>query len=296
MLIPRPELLVDPDWLAERLGNPGIRVFDCNLTRIPQPSGPSLWKSGEHAWRQSHIPGAGYLHMIDDLTDHDHPLPFMLPEPSIVEAVMSRFGVADDTTVVLYGLADEWVVHRIWWVLKASNVSDVRVLDGGFKRWLSEKRPVESGQPSFIRTNYVCAPRKEYIANRNEVSASLEDRSVCAINALSADLFRGEGDQVFGRRGHIPYSKNIPANSLIHKETACFRPLEEIQAIFAGHDLESFRKIIPYCGGGIAASTLFFALKYAGFDNVALYDGSLFDWTSDPNAPMMTGDSEIEKA
>lgn len=287
---PNTELLVDPSWLEARLDDPMVRVFDCTLTRVPQPSGASLWQNGRTAWEREHIPGACYLHMVEDLSAPKGTVPYGLPDPDTVAGLLSSFGVNANATVVLYGNGGQSVVHRVWWVLTASGVGDVRVLDGGWQRWRAEGRPIESGATKLPQktAEYPCHPRPDLMVERDEVAHSLDDPDTCLIHSLSAEQFTGIGGQVYRRAGRIPGSINIPASSLLDPETACFRPVDELRATFAAAGVDRAGTIIPYCGGGIAATTVFLGLTIAGYDNVRLYDGSLLDWTADPSAPMVT--------
>lgn len=284
------ELLVDPAWLELRLGNPTVRVFDCTLTRVPQPSGASLWQSGREAWEREHIPGASYLHMVDDLSAPKGTVPYGLPGPDAVAGLLASFDVSADATIVLYGDGGQSVVHRVWWVLTASGVGDVRVLDGGWQRWRAEGRPVESDTPNLPPTtaSYPLRSRPEMKVDRSEVMTALGDPGMVLVHSLSAEQFAGTGGQVYRRAGRIPGSINIPASSLLEPGTACFRPVDELRTTFAAAGVDRAGTIVPYCGGGIAATTVFLGLTIAGFDNVRLYDGSLLDWTADPNAPMVT--------
>lgn len=291
---PKTELLVDPAWLESRLGNPTVRIFDCTLTRVPQPSGASLWQNGREAWEAEHIPGAFYLHMVEDLSAPEGTVPYGLPDAGAVARLLSSFGVTADATIILYGNGGQSVVHRVWWVLTASGVGDVRVLDGGWQRWRAEKRPIESGIPNLLPTTaeFPCRPRADLKVERDDVIYSLDDPETCLVHALSAEQFAGIGGQVYRRPGRIPGSINIPAGSLLDPDTACFRPLDELRAKFAAAGVDRAGTIVPYCGGGIAATTVFLGLKIAGYENVRLYDGSLLDWTADPNAPMVTDADE----
>jgi thiosulfate/3-mercaptopyruvate sulfurtransferase len=287
---PRPELLVDPEWLEARLGNPRVRVFDCTLTRIPQPSGASRWMSGRDAWEESRIPGAAYLHMVEDVSAPHGSVPYGLPRPDAVARLLSSFGVLDDATLVLYGNGSQSVVHRVWWVLTASGVADVRVLDGGWQRWRAEDRPVESGTPALppATERVSCRPLAGMAVEREDVVRALGNPAICLVHSLSAAQFAGTGGQVYRRPGRIPGSVNIPAKSLLDPDTARFRPVDELRVICASAGIDRAETIIPYCGGGIAATTVFLGLTIAGYDNVRLYDGSLLDWTADPRAPMAT--------
>lgn len=290
MLKPKPELLVDPLWLEANLENPKIRVFDCTLTRVPQPDGASLWKGGRAAWETAHIPGALYLHMVDDLSAPTGTVPYGLPSPETVGELLSSLGVDGHATIVLYGAGSQSVVHRIWWVLTASGWPDVRVLDGGWQRWRGGNRPVESGSPTFAPTSRkpLLKPRPEIRIERDAVASALRDSANVLVHSLSAAQFAGSGGQVYGRPGRIPGSVNIPAAALLDPQTGRFQPVDVMQTMFSAAGLEQARTIIPYCGGGIAATTVFLGLAVAGYENLRLYDGSLLDWTADPRAPMVT--------
>lgn len=285
---PRLDLLIDPTWLAACLDDPRVRIFDCSVNRLPQPTGPSLWESRRNAWKARHIPGAGYIHMAEDLCDPAAPFPFTLPAPDAVAALLSSFGVPQEATIVLYGSGYVPAIHRVWWVLRASGTTDVRILDASLEQWIASGHPVRSGEEKFEPTSHVCM-QSPIVVCRQEVVASLGDSTTCLINALSRELFEGSGNQMFGRRGRIPGSLNTPAELLLDSDTGQLRPSDELRRLMPVEVLERCRKIIPYCGGGLAASTVFFALAVLGYDNVALYDGSLFDWSSDPALPMATG-------
>lgn len=293
---PKTELLVDPAWLEARLDDANLRIFDCTLTRVPQPNGASLWKSGREAWEESHIPGALHLHMVEDLSAPRGTVPYGLPEPDAVAGLLSSLGVDADATIILYGSGGQSVVHRIWWVLTASGVADVRVLDGGWQRWRAEERPVESGFPAPFPTSERAPlrPQPDMKIERDDVMRALDDPNTLLVHSLSAEQFAGTGGQVYRRAGRIPGSINIPASTLLDPATACFLPVHDLRATFADAGIDRAETVIPYCGGGIAATTVFLGLAIAGYDNVRLYDGSLLDWTARPDAPMVTGADGID--
>lgn len=288
MAQPKPELLVDPDWLQANLGDAKIRIFDCSMVRVPQPSGASIWESGMEKSRRSHIPGAGFLNMVEELSAPSGSVPYGLPKPEAVAGLLSSHGVASDATLVLYGDGGQSVVHRVWWVLSASGVADVRILDGGWKRWRDENRPVESGEPEFPTTDFVAVPKPEILIERDSVAEIVGDPFICLIHSLTFEQFCGTGGQVYGRPGRIPGSVSVPAASLIDPDTMRFHPLEKLAEIFSSVGVDEADTIISYCGGGIAACTIFFALSLLGYNNVRLYDGSLIDWGADPALPMIT--------
>ncbi len=269
--------------------DPTLRVFDCTLTRIAQPSGASLWQSGREGWGKSDIPGAGYLHMVDDFCDATAPVPLTLAGAADVASVLSGFGVTADSTIVLYGAGSFSVIHRVWWVLAVSGARDVHILDGGWQCWIEERRPVETGIPEFSPSSFDGVVQDTMLVTGDDVAGMVGDAATCLIHSLSHEQFLGTGGQVYGRAGRIPGSVNVPAQELIDPKTGCFRTVGELTGIFARAGLDGARVIVPYCGGGIAASTVFFALKLLGYENVSLYDNSLLGWARDPAAPMVAG-------
>ena len=286
---PNPDLLVEPEWLEARLGDPSVRIVDCRITRVPQPSGASLWKSGREDWQEASIPGAHYVHMVEDLCDGNAALPLSLASQETVAALLERIGVSDGTTIVVYGYGGEPMVHRVWWTFKISGATDVRVLDGGFNRWAAQGRPCQPGTESIESGTFSGWRSDKLVADADEVAAGLGDPSTCLIHALTEEQFFGTGGQVYGRPGRIAGSINVPAATLINPQTGRLRPMEDLATIFAAAGLEEPQVIVPYCGGGIAASTVFFALQLLGYDNVRLYDGSLLEWGGDASRPMETG-------
>jgi len=233
--------------------------------------------------------------MVEDLSAPKGTVPYGVPDPDAVAALLSSFGVSDDTTIVLYGNGGQSVVHRVWWVLTTSGLDDVRVLDGGWQRWRREGRPEERGavSPPPTPATISLRSRPDRAVEREDVSRMLGNPDICLIHALSPEQFAGTGGQVYGRPGRIPGSINIPAQSLLDEKTSCFRPIDKLAAIFSTAGVERADAVVPYCGGGIAATTVFLGLTIAGYDNVRLYDGSLLDWAADPDAPMVTDADDV---
>jgi thiosulfate/3-mercaptopyruvate sulfurtransferase len=283
---PKPHLLVDPAWLEAHLNDPGIRIIDCTVKLVPQPVGPSRVESGRAKWEAGHIPGAAYLHMTEDLSAPRGNMPYNLPSPEHMTAVLSKIGVNQDTTVVLYGTTYPPAITRAWWVLRASGVKDVRVLDGGWHRWLSEGRPTTTDVPSFAAGSFIAQPMPELVADRDAVKAAMADSSALVVNALSPDQFRGAGGSHYGRPGRIPGSVNLPTMNLIDPETRRYRSFEELEQMFTAQGVFARERVIAYCGGGIAASSTVFVLEMLGHPSPALYDQSLLEWANDPDLPM----------
>jgi len=283
----RPELIVTPAFVEEGLQRNGLRTIDCTVTFQIQPVGASTIHSGRENWLQGHVPGAAYLHMVDDLSDPDGVYAFTIAPQPQVDRVLSAIGIRADDTVVLYGAGTAVAVMRAWWVLTVSGLRDVRIMDGGWQRWVDEGRPVATGEEQFTPSAFRGTRDAAAIADRAAVRSAITDGDTLLVNALSADQFEGTGGTHYGRPGRIPASLSIPAADLVNPMTGQFASQAEIEQRLAHIDRD--KQVITYCGGGIAAAATLFALHVAGHDRLALYDNSLLEWSTEPDLPMETG-------
>jgi thiosulfate/3-mercaptopyruvate sulfurtransferase len=277
------EPLVSTAWLAEPLGGPGLRVLEC--TTILRPGGPGGYQvvSGRDDWAVGHIPGSGFADLATDLSDPDSRLRFMLPAADRFAAAMSALGVGDGVRVVLYDRARSMWAARVWWMLRAFGFDDAAVLDGGWAAWTGEGRPVTADVGPFDPATFVPRVRPGLFVGREEVLAAIGATGTCLVDALPAASFSGEA-RVYARPGHIPTARNVSAAGLVEDTTHRYRSLEDLRTSFAevlGRD-----RVITYCGGGIAASSDAFVLHLLGHRDVAVYDGSLSEWSADPSLPM----------
>lgn len=280
-------LLVTPAWLHARLDDPSIRVLDCTTWMTPQPVGPSKIASGRPDWMREHIPGADHVCMVEDLSDPAGAFPYTLPGEVQIAALLSRLGIDNAHHVVLYGAAQPMVVTRAWWVLTALGHPRVSILDGGLPRWRREGRPLTDAVPTPSPAAF--RPRLEaaMVADAARVARAVAGSGERLVNALSPEQFAGTGGAHYGRPGRIPGSLNVPARDLVDAATMDWQPLAVIEARMAAAGLvDPSEPVITYCGGGIAASITFFALRLLGRDKVALYDNSLLEWSADPARPM----------
>lgn len=280
-------LLVTPDWLEARLDDPSIRILDCTTHMTPQPVGPSKIASGRPDWARAHLPGAAHVCMVEDLSDPDGRYPYTLPAEPRIAALLSRLGIGNEHRVVLYGAGPPMVVTRAWWVLTALGHARVSILDGGLERWKREGRPLTDVVTRHAPTTFVPRLDAAMVADAERVARAVEGSGERLVNALSPEQHAGTGGAHYGRPGRIPGSVNVPARELIDPATMTWLPLEAIAQRFALAGLTSADEpVITYCGGGIAASVAFFALKLLGREHVALYDNSLLEWSADPQRPM----------
>tara|TARA_Y100001970_G_scaffold53817_1_gene68239 strand:- start:20591 stop:21460 length:870 start_codon:yes stop_codon:yes gene_type:complete len=279
---------VSASWLEDHLGDPEVAIIDVRAGFRPQPPGPSDFFSMRSDYDEAHIPGAYYLHMVDDLSDPAGSFPFAALPATNLHDLLGSIGVSNDQTLVLYGANVHVVTHRCWWSLRQAGANNVRLLDGTYDLWVQDGRPLTDEVPDKSPCAFIATELPEWIANKETVEAAVDNPAVGLVNALSHEQFEGEG-QHYGRPGRIPGSVNVPAMSIIDPYTGALRDRAELQTVFRDAGADEFECLITYCGGGIAASTAFLALDALGYENVSLYDGSLLEWTKDPQAPLDVG-------
>lgn len=284
-----PGYLVETDRLARELDDPALRIFDCTAFLIPDPERIYRIETGEADWRTGHIPGAGFIDIQGRLSEPHPSLRFTWPTAERFAEAMGAYGVGEGTRVVLYATGNPNWATRVWWMLRAFGFEDVAVLNGGLPKWRAEGRPLSTEPCRYPPARFVARPRAGFVAGRDDVRAAMTDSSATVLNALSAEQHRGSGGTHYGRPGRIPGSVNVPAASLVDPATNAWRPPAELAAAFRAAGVEDGKRVVCYCGGGIAASNTAFVLSLLGHDAVTLYDNSLSEWAADPSLPMETG-------
>jgi thiosulfate/3-mercaptopyruvate sulfurtransferase len=279
--------LVETGWLAAHLDDPDLRVLECTVYLHPAdvPGGFRV-ESGRGRWAEGHLPRAGFVDLQEELSDRASALRFTMPPAAQFAETMGRLGVGDGTRVVLYDRAVNMWAARVWWMLRAFGFDDAAVLDGGFRKWTREGRPLATDDGAAPRRTFSARPRPGLIADKAGVLAALGDGRACVLNALTAEQHRGTGGVTYGRRGRIRGSANVPARDLVDPETHAYLPLPELRAKFAAAGALDAGRVVTYCGGGIAASSDAFVLTLLGRGDVAVYDASLSEWAADPALPM----------
>jgi thiosulfate/3-mercaptopyruvate sulfurtransferase len=285
----RSDLLVEAGWLAQHLDDPAVRVLECTVYLHPAdaPGGYRV-ESGRARWAQGHIPGAGFVDLQEELSDRESPLRFMLPSAAQFAEAMERHGVGDGVRVVLYDRFVNMWAARVWWMLRAVGFDRAAVLNGGWKKWTLEGRPISTDPCVYPPARFVTRPRPEIFVGKDAVLAGLGQRATCVINALSDEQHRGTGGVAYGRPGRIAGSGNVPARSLVDAATHAYLAPDALRRQFAASGALAAGRVITYCGGGIAASSDAFVLTLLGHDDVAVYDASLSEWAADASLPMET--------
>jgi thiosulfate/3-mercaptopyruvate sulfurtransferase len=268
--VSREQVLITETELAQRLAvDDPVTILDVRW-QLTEPDGRAAYKRG-------HIPGAVYVSLEDELSDHAvagrgrHPL----PSGRDVEAAARRWGVRQGVPVVVY---DDWNragSARAWWVLTAAGIADVRILDGGLAAWPGDlERGWVAAQPGDITVTH-----DDLYAGALPTLTAEQATGVTLLDARSPERFRGDVEPIDSVAGHIPGARNVPSTSLLDADGRFVAD--------AGITGVSGR-VGAYCGSGVTASVVVAALAAAGVD-AALYPGSWSEWCSDPMHPVERG-------
>lgn len=281
--------LVSTQWLSEHLNDPELSIFDATVHLRPAQPGPYRVESGRADYEAGHVPGAAFADLARDFSDTGAAFAFTMPSLDRFAAALGAAGVGPGARVVVYSTTTPMWATRLWWMLRASGFDNAAVLDGGFAKWRDEGRPVESGVNSYAPDSPpTLAARADAWADKQAVLAAIDDGAVCTINALPPALHTGEGPMSYGRKGRIAGSRNVPYAALLRAD-GTYLDDAELRKFYDAVGAVGMARAICYCGGGISATMNALALTRLGHPSVAVYDGSMSEWTADPDLPMETG-------
>ena len=281
--------LISTEDLARRLGAPGLRLFDCTTYLKPCPEGGYNAESGRANYDKGHIPGAAYLDLSAELSDRNSTLRFTLPPLDALTRAFAAKGIGHGTFVVLYSHASPVWASRIWWMLRAVGFDDAAILDGGLDKWKAEKRPLVAEASSYPAATLSLRARPEIFVGKEEIKAAIGKGDSLTLNALSHEQHKGTGGVTYGRPGRIAGSSCVPAASLFGPDKA-LKPIADLRTAFEGVGAAPDKRVLVYCGGGIAATLDAFVLTaILGHKNVSVYDNSMQEWSNDASLPMETG-------
>jgi thiosulfate/3-mercaptopyruvate sulfurtransferase len=279
--MPVPGPLVSTQWLADHLGGENLVVLDATVLSV---EGGGHVAGDEEYLVHGHVPGAYSADLIEQFSDPEAPLSFTRPNREQFERVAGEHGISNDTTVIVYDTAFGAWASRLWWLLRSFGHDDVAVLDGGLTRWRLEGRELETGYRAPVARTFVADERTGFWADKRDVEAvATVTRAGSLVCAVPAKEYSGE-TPVRRREGHIPGSVSVPARTLIDPETR--RLLEPAVLTERLAPVATDEPVILYCAAGIAATSDALALAVLGHTNISVYDGSLNEWASDPDAAL----------
>lgn len=282
-----PSPLVSTQWLADHLGADGLLVVDASVASHVRPDGRAGYLSGHEQYvLGGHVPGAVFAELIDEFSDPDGAHPFTRPDAARFTAAAGALGVGPDTTVVVYDRAlGQWAA-RLWWLFRTFGFDRVALLDGGLTKWAAENRTLELGHVTPRPEVFRAESRPELWVEKADVEAVVRgEREAALVCSTPPKEFTGELAPR-PRAGHIPGSSSVPAAFLVDRERNTMLDPERLRDRL--EPALGAPRIITYCAGGIAAAASAFALTLLGERSVAVYDGSLNEWATDPEAPLVT--------
>ena len=288
-----PQALISTEQLAGSLSQPDLRLYDCTTYLEPTPAGsedPYIAVSGRRTFEEAHIPGADFLDLQGEFSDHDD-------AAALHDAAdgAARGGVRPARA--RRQLARRALQHRQHDVGDALLVdaARARLRSGGGPGWrlrqvegrgqAHRKRP---WQEVIAPTTFTANPRPGLFVGKEAVLAALGDKDTVIVNALGPQFHKGLEPSRYGRPGRVPGSVNVPAASLVDPATKAFTTLGDAEAKLNARGVTKDRDVICYCGGGISATIDLFLLHQLGYDRLALYDGSMGEWARDKALPIET--------
>jgi thiosulfate/3-mercaptopyruvate sulfurtransferase len=271
------EVLVSTQWAAEHLSDPKIRLVEVDVDTT--------------AYDQGHIAGAVGWNWQIQLQDN---IRRDLIQKSALEALLGQSGISNDSTVLLYGDNNNWFAAYAFWQLKYYGHKDVRLIDGGRKKWVEEKRPLTTAAPNITPASYrATGPDESLRARKEQVFAAVEKKKAAKlVDVRSVDEFTGKIlappglSETAQRAGHIPGAANVPWAQAAN-EDGTFKSADALKQLYESKGIDGHDEVITYCRIGERSSHTWFALKYLlGYKDVKNYDGSWTEWGNLIGAPI----------
>ncbi|NNM34403.1 MAG: sulfurtransferase [Gemmatimonadetes bacterium] len=275
-----PEVLVDTDWVSDHKDDPGVSIVEVNVDT-------SLYEEG-------HVEGAigwSWKTQLSDRIRRD------ILTKDALENLLGSSGITPDTTVVLYGDSNNWFAAWAFWQLKVYGHADVRIMDGGRKKWIAEGRPLTKETLPVSPVSYQASEANpELRALLPEVMERVQRGEVDLVDVRSPQEFSGEVlappglPETCQRGGHIPGASNIPWSMAVNDDDGTFRSRDELAETYGLRGISGDKPIIAYCRIGERSSHSWMVLRYLlGYDDVKNYDGSWTEWGNLVGAPVETG-------
>jgi len=276
--------LVSTEILAQHLTDPDWVVFDCRHD-LAAP------ERGRAEYAQSHIPGARFLHLDEDLSapktgkNGRHPL----PDPDAFMEKLGRAGVDSRKQVVAYDAQGGMVASRLWWMLRWLGHLPVAVLDGGWDRWVAEGKPRSTEFPTPEATRFKGRPSAIH-ASADSLRSHLGDGTMVLVDGRAPDRYRGQNETIDPVGGRIPGAKNRYYRDNLDS-SGRFKAPEALRTEFRSLlGAASPDDVVNYCGSGVSACHNLLAMEVAGLRGARLYPGSWSEWSADPARPVASGE------
>ena len=287
--------LISTAELAEILGQPDLRLFDCTTYLEPAPEGsslPYLAVPGRHTFEAGHIPGADFLDLQGEFSDSNTELRFMMPDVAQLEAAFGRHGVSNDSQVVLYSIGTPMWATRFWWMLTSLGFENVAVLDGGLDKWKLEGRAARNrtGEGISSRRRSRRNRRPGFFVDKHETLAATVRAGHRRRQRARPAIPQGTGAQPL--RPARPRARQLQRVGGDAARSRRPRPSSRLRRPKPNSRRRASRRTSAWSPIAAAASRRpidLFLLHQLGYDNLTLYDGSMGEWAKDTSLPIETG-------
>ena len=271
--------LVSTNWLYKNINNKSLVILDCSWHM------PIEKRSGGREFNKMHIKNA-YFFDIDKISDHKTSLPHMLPSKRKFEEKIRRYGVNQNSFIIVYDTKGIFSSPRVWWMFKYFGHKNVFVLNGGLKKWLKEKKPITNKKTYFKKGNFKSKVFNEWLVNKKEVLETIHKKNSLTFDARDKNRFYGTAKEPRKgvRLGHIPKSKNFFWGNLVSSNGTLI-PKKKISYLFNKFQIKN-KKIITSCGTGITACILTLSLLHGFKIQSSVYDGSWTEWGQNKKLPI----------
>ena len=277
--------LVSADWLKTHLNDTNLILLDASvLVKMGESGYKSI--SGKEEYMKAHIPNAQFADLTENLSDQSTIKEFIMPSAKQFQSAMRKLGVNNNSHVVIYARENQTWPTRVWWMLRWAGFDRASILNGGQNAWTENGYLLTKEKPIIKLGNFKVNLRKEIVADRNSVLNAISDDKISIVDSLPPAHYQGNF-AMYERKGHITSAINLPSSNFID-EAGFFLSTDDLDLMLDGNRKDN---MITYCGGGIAASSVAFNLHRAGYSNVAVYMGSLQEWTEDSKNPMSVGEN-----
>jgi len=294
-MMERGDPLVSTAWLAEHLDDPDLRVVDIR-GYVDKETGPdgtqrAVYRGAPEEYEESHLPGAVFVDWTSDITDPEDPVPAQLAPPERFREAMQSRGIGDSARVVIYDHTGGQFATRLWWALVYYGHDEAYVLDGGWRKWITDGRPVTGETPIPEPATFTPEPRPGWRASAEGVLAAVGSDTPL-LDARDRGQYTGEVRRG-PRGGRIPGARHLHADALKDPETGTFLGRGELEQMVreAGVPEDRDSPVVAYCNGGVAATAALFSLYRLGYTNLSNYDGSWNEWAEREDLPVQTRDS-----
>ncbi|MFB4162047.1 sulfurtransferase [Geomicrobium sp. JSM 1781026] len=271
---------VSKEWLFEHMNDSDVIIADCRFDLKDA-------KAGREAYRKSHIPGALFFDLKNDLSGNvgTHGGRHPLPDPEVFAQQLREKGINKEKHVVIYDDDHGQMAGRLWWLLHYVGQKNASIMDENFSEWMKQGYPVTTEVPKLIPVSFESDVNENMVISMDELKQRKDRNGVSLVDARAPERYNGTSEPLDHKAGHIPgainmfWKDNLAARGV-------WKPEEDLRAMY--DHLRNEEEVIVYCGSGVSANANIIAMQKAGLKNIKLYPGSWSDWIS-------YEDNEVEK-